>query len=303
MQSLPSGSLFLGVARRLVTWGKGAAIWGSVFAWLTGTALGGGVYYGDIDGDGSVTVADLVRLSRHLDGSAVLSTADLVAADANRDGKVDAADLQALRDTILGKRAVTLLPDSDGDGLPDAYEITVGLDPHKADTNGNGIKDGDDDLDGDGLTNRQEMLLGTNPRKVDTDGDGWSDEAEVAAGSDPLDPNDTPRFAAIARPQVRMLAPAFGGLGVRLEGTFVAAPRSAVLIPAPAGGVFAGGTWLASPIVRALVAAGPGSDPHFGGIYLARPPLKVVAPAAISGSSSLGTFVAKPPVKAKLNGP
>ena len=303
MKSLPLVSLLLGVARRVVARGSSAAIWGIAFACLTGHAFGVGVYYGDIDGDGSVTVADLVRLSRHLDGSAVLSSADLLTADANRDGKVDAADLEALRDTILGKRAVILLPDSDGDGLPDAYEITVGLDPHKADTDGNGIKDGDDDLDGDGLSNRREMLLGTDPRKVDTDGDGWSDEAEVAAGSDPLDPNDTPRFAAIAHPQVRLLAPAFGGLGIRLEGTFVAAPRSAVLIPAPAGGVFAGGTWLAAPIVRALVAAGPGSDPQFGGTYLARPPLKVLAPAAISGSSSLGTFVSRPPVKAKLNGP
>ena len=49
--------------------------------------------------------------------------------------------------------------DSDGDGLPDRWEIQYGLNPN--DPTGNNGADGD--LDGDGLTNIEEWLLGTNP--------------------------------------------------------------------------------------------------------------------------------------------
>jgi len=45
--------------------------------------------------------------------------------------------------------------DTDGDGMPDAYESANGLNPNVNDANG--------DLDHDGLTNYQEYLVGTNP--------------------------------------------------------------------------------------------------------------------------------------------
>jgi len=45
--------------------------------------------------------------------------------------------------------------DSDGDGMPDDWEVHYGLDPH--------VADGHLDRDGDGLTNEQEYRLGTNP--------------------------------------------------------------------------------------------------------------------------------------------
>ncbi|MCU0796747.1 MAG: BNR-4 repeat-containing protein [Akkermansiaceae bacterium] len=48
------------------------------------------------------------------------------------------------------------------------------------------------DEDGDGLTNAQEEEAGTNLFVSDTDFDGFSDSAEVASGSDPLDPDSTP---------------------------------------------------------------------------------------------------------------
>jgi len=60
------------------------------------------------------------------------------------------------------------LLDSDGDGMPDAYEIANGLNPYDP-------TDAALDPDGDGLTNLQEYLLGTNPHVYDTDGDGLSD--------------------------------------------------------------------------------------------------------------------------------
>ena len=80
--------------------------------------------------------------------------------------------------------------DSDGDGMPDSWEIAHGLNP--TDETDAGL-----DPDGDGLTNLQEYTLGTDPQKKDTDGDGLNDGYEHnILGSDPLDPN-SPGAAAV----------------------------------------------------------------------------------------------------------
>lgn len=50
--------------------------------------------------------------------------------------------------------------DSDSDGLPDRWEIAVGLDPKSS----NGEHGGAADVDGDGFTNLQEFLSGTPPK-------------------------------------------------------------------------------------------------------------------------------------------
>lgn len=81
--------------------------------------------------------------------------------------------------------------DSDGDGIPDAVE---GGDDDPAtppvDTDGDGVPDyRDADSDADGLPDRDEALSGClDPTQVDTDDDGQSDLAEVAASTDPCDP-------------------------------------------------------------------------------------------------------------------
>jgi YD repeat-containing protein len=67
-------------------------------------------------------------------------------------------------------------PDDDNDGLPDVFEIANGLNPLDA-------SDAATDADDDGLTNLQEYELGTNPRDWDTDGDGIRDGDDP----DPLD--------------------------------------------------------------------------------------------------------------------
>lgn len=77
---------------------------------------------------------------------------------------------------------VAVTNDSDGDGLPDDYELANGFNP-------NDPTDAAKDADGDGLTNLQEFLRGTNPRAYDSDGDGIGDGLEVQTGTNPLDPS------------------------------------------------------------------------------------------------------------------
>ncbi len=125
--------------------------------------------------------------------------------------------------------------DNDNDNIPDDREEALGFDPSMEDTDGDGLPDGyeiytlyplllesgypeengmnpDDDYDKDGLTNLEEYHLGTNPGLEDTDGDrirdyeevnmygtnpllmdsdedGLCDGTEVEAGLDPADPD------------------------------------------------------------------------------------------------------------------
>nr|WP_010133609.1 leucine-rich repeat domain-containing protein [Microbulbifer agarilyticus] len=72
--------------------------------------------------------------------------------------------------------------DSDGDGIPDEWEIANGLDPFTAD-------DAWFDNDNDGLLTIDEYAAGTNPNAADTDADGLSDSDEWNAGLDPLNSN------------------------------------------------------------------------------------------------------------------
>ncbi|HYK04345.1 MAG TPA: Ig-like domain-containing protein [Thermoanaerobaculia bacterium] len=83
--------------------------------------------------------------------------------------------LALLRLTVSGSS------DSDGDGMPDQWELDNGFDPENP-------ADAALDADSDGLTNAAEYGQGTNPRQVDSDGDGVTDGVEVQTGTNPIDP-------------------------------------------------------------------------------------------------------------------
>lgn len=91
------------------------------------------------------------------------------------------------------------MDDDDTDGLSNAAEERLGTDPKNPDTDGDGLKDGEEvrryktnprmaDSDGDGLSDGDEVFkYRTDPSQADTDGDGLSDGDEVLKyGTDPL---------------------------------------------------------------------------------------------------------------------
>ncbi len=79
--------------------------------------------------------------------------------------------------------------DSDGDGLSDAAEAELGLDPFNPDTDDDGLFDGAETNTGvyAGWWN-----TGTDPLVPDTDGDCFIDGDEIAENTNPFDPNDHP---------------------------------------------------------------------------------------------------------------
>ena len=97
--------------------------------------------------------------------------------DSNLDGAVDAGET----DPTTGNGADDSdNPDTDGDGLSDDLEGTLGSNPNDADTDNDGVLDGDeanpaDDTDGDGLINVLD---------VDSDDDGLFDGTEVGNDCD-----------------------------------------------------------------------------------------------------------------------
>lgn len=87
-------------------------------------------------------------------------------------------------------------PDTDGDGMGDAYELSVGLDPAD-DGSTNPLEAPGADFDNDTLSNIDERDNSTNPTLADTDNDGYDDNVETDVGSffDLTDTGTDPRIA------------------------------------------------------------------------------------------------------------
>lgn len=112
--------------------------------------------------------------------------------DAERTSSLERLDLYAVgRVGVVFAFGSASSDDDDGDGLTNEEERTLALDPLRADTDSDGLNDGDEvnrfrtnpksiDTDGDGLLDADEVLVyKTSPMTTDTDGDGLSDGDEV----------------------------------------------------------------------------------------------------------------------------
>ena len=107
-------------------------------------------------------------------------------ADSDRDGLDDGLELTTHR-TNPTKR------DTDGDHMPDGWEITYELNPLTA--------DGEADLDDDGLPNFREFRASTDPHNKDSDGDIFPDGYEVENGSNAADAGSTPSILVMDDPE------------------------------------------------------------------------------------------------------
>lgn len=88
-------------------------------------------------------------------------------------GSDDTQEVERLSDTVAQR-------DDSGDSDDQQSETEEPIVPVSTDT------------DGDGLLDADEISIGTDTNLADTDGDGFSDRDEFDAGSDPLDSADTP---------------------------------------------------------------------------------------------------------------
>jgi len=134
-----------------------------------------------------IALSDIVLLDFSL-GGAITTSYDL---DAYKSADADAGD--AYYNISLGLTFVNenCESDKDADGLGKCDEEKFGTDPEKPDTDGDGLKDGEEvlkyktepnkvDTDGDGLKDGEEVLTyKTDPLVADSDKDGLKDGEEV----------------------------------------------------------------------------------------------------------------------------
>ena len=101
-------------------------------------------------------------------------------------GDTDEDDLFDIYEKVIDTDPLN--PDTDGDKLPDGYEVlTLNTDPLEVDTDENGVSDADEDFDNDNLNNLGEYENKTGPFNPDTDDDGLLDGDEIKKyKTDPL---------------------------------------------------------------------------------------------------------------------
>ena len=157
----------------------------------------------DSDNDG---MPDWWEMMHNLDPSDALDAsldADMDGHDRNRNGVLEEEEyftnlMEYEMDLVVGNSTDPRNRDTDGDEIPDGWEVYYNFNPHLA-------LDADDDRDEDGYdanrdgdispeeihTNLEEYLAGTNPWEFDTDADVMSDGWEIYYGFNPTNSEDS----------------------------------------------------------------------------------------------------------------
>ncbi|MDA0810830.1 MAG: hypothetical protein O3C21_00340 [Verrucomicrobia bacterium] len=157
---------------------------------------GKGQYIGLLD---EVAIYDKILPAERIEAHA--SIAPTAALDSDGDGLPDAWEQE-----WFGNLNQTGDADADADGLTNAEELAFSfqLNPNKADTDSDLLTDGEEvktyksdprlaDSDGDTLTDGAEVKTHkTNPLLTDSDMDLYPDGLEIATNTNPNDPNDPP---------------------------------------------------------------------------------------------------------------
>lgn len=164
----------------------------------------------DTDGDGLSDYDEVYSLWAGSLGVRVMAAATTtpILWDSDGDGLGDGLEVTLGSDPLNGSDPYDPAVDSDGDGLPDGWESYYGFDPHDpSDAAGDPDSDGLDNLgeyqrhtsplaadtDHDGLSDGDEVnSAGTDPNAWDTDRDRFPDSMEIADATDPTDGNDSP---------------------------------------------------------------------------------------------------------------
>jgi hypothetical protein len=255
-------------------------------------------WLGDLDRDNVPTVLDLSLLVGYLRDTNSLLPQVAAYADTNGDHAVNTNDVRALADAILCRSTLSRAADTDGDGIADVLEPLLGLNPASTNSVGDGVADAERDHDNDGLSNGEELAYGLDPLRPDTDGDGWWDEAEITAGSNPLDANSRPYVMVVSAPPVSFVLPANEGAGGLSNNTVVASPPVSFVLPANEGaGGLSNNTVIASPPVSFVLPANEGAGGLSNNTVVASPPVSFVLPASEgTGGLSNNTVIASPPV-------
>ncbi|NCD34624.1 MAG: hypothetical protein EOL87_14560, partial [Spartobacteria bacterium] len=112
--------------------------------------------------------------------------------DSDGDGMPDAWEMINHLDPFSADGINGADGDPDSDDLKNGYEYWSGTNPWREDTNQDGVLDKAEDRDGDTVVNLIEQDLGSRPDLMDTDDDGLTDDVERNTGTSPANPVDPP---------------------------------------------------------------------------------------------------------------
>lgn len=154
---------------------------------LLGDVLATGNFWGDASGpddDAGVINGTGARISLGVNAADFLPDPVLVATDTDGDGLTDS------QENTLGTNPA--VADTDTDGIPDGVEVARGWDP--LDIDDPVVGGSATDTDGDNIPDAVELILGTNENDPDTDGDGIRDDYELLRGTDATNALSFPPF-------------------------------------------------------------------------------------------------------------